>query len=142
MTANDEWTTVSSGEDVELDQETKIVFEEIGDEITGEYLGLRELRDSDTGRPYFQARFRIDGEVCFCRANHSMKEGLKTVAIGSLTRVIYAADVDTGQANPMRSFTVQVNRSTPVSAGGRPVRRASAKPAKQAAKPVKDNPQA
>lgn len=134
---NDEWTTVSDGNVAAQEQETKIVFEEYGDEFIGEYLGLRHLTDRESGRPYQQARFRDDnGEICFCRANHSLKEGLEKVRIGSRTRVVYVDDVDTGMESPMRAFTVQVSslaRSTGTTTG-RPVRRATAA-TKNTAKP-------
>jgi hypothetical protein len=140
-----DWTTVSDGTEEQI-QETKIVFEEIGDEFIGYYLGLREIRDRSSQQFYQQARFRDPetDEICYMRANHSLKEGLAKVTIGSLTKVNYVDDVDTGQASPMRSFSVAVKPgeilATSAIPGGRAVRRA-VKP-KPAGRPVKDNPQA
>lgn len=129
-----EWTTVSDGT-VEAEPETKIVFEEYGDEFVGEFLGYRNLTDRESGQNYTQARFREeDGTICYTRANHSMREGLDRVPIGTKTRLVYATDTDTGMASPMRTFTVQTaGRATTnvaVSSGNsatRPVRRASSK---------------
>lgn len=141
------WTTVTDGAAAsQQDPEVKIVFEEHGDSFSGEFLGYRNLTDRESGQRYKQARFRAedDGAICFTRANHSMQEGLDRVPIGTMTKVTYVDDLDTGQASPMRCYTVQTRGSaaTPsIDAGGRPVRRAASS-AKPAGKPVKDNPQA
>lgn len=141
MTENSEWTTVSDGT-IEQEPETKIVFEEIGDEFTGEFLGYRHLTDRETGQSYTQARFKDTetNEICYTRANHSMREGLDRISIGSLTRIVYVDDTDTGMPSPMRTFTVQT-KGRPVSATAltnnsstRPVRRAS-KPQAKTVKP-------
>jgi hypothetical protein len=128
-----EWTTVSDGTEAP-EPEVKIVFEEHGDEFIGEFLGYRHLTDRESGQSYTQARFRDDGgEICYTRANHSMKEGLDRVSIGSMTRIVYVDDVDTGMASPMRAFTVQTagRAATAIAnssgASGRPVRRATSK---------------
>lgn len=109
MSAKDEWTTVSDGT-VEQGPETKIVFEEFGDEFIGEFFGYRHLTDRESGQSYTQARFRDQetGEICYTRANHSMKEGLDRVPVGSITRIVYVSDTDTGMPSPMRTFTVQI----------------------------------
>ena len=138
MSANDEWTTVSDGT-AEQTPETKIVFEEIGDEFIGEFLGYRNLTDRDSGQSYTQARFRDveTNEICYTRANHSMREGLDKVSIGALTRIVYVDDTDTGMPSPMRTFTVQMKgrpsattNAANASTTTRPVRRASARTAK------------
>lgn len=141
MTANEGWTTVSDGT-VEQEPETKIVFEEYNDEFIGEFLGYRHLTDRETGQSYTQARFRDPEtqEICYTRANHSMKEGLDRVAIGTLTRLVYVTDTDTGMPSPMRTFTVQAKgRPAAQTAAAqtsaiRPVRRAQ-RPGKPAGKP-------
>lgn len=117
-----EWTTVS---DAEAQEETKIVFEDIGDEFVGEFLGFRELQDQASGQHYVQARFRLDDEIYFTRANHSLKNGLASVRVGQTVRIVYAADIDTGQASPMRGYTVQVGRAKTVRAA-KPTARARA----------------
>lgn len=123
MTAEQEYefTVVS---DAETQEETKIAFEEIGDEFIGEFLGFRELQDRETGQYYVQARLRKDGDIYFTRANHSLKGGLNGVKLGTVVKITYAADIDTGQASPMRGFTVAVGRTKTVRAA-KPTRRAS-----------------
>lgn len=135
MTQQDEWTTVSDGS-VESEPEVKIVFEEFGDEYTGIFLGYRNLTDRSSGQSYKQARFQDptpEATICYTRANHSMQEGLDRVPIGSLTRLIYVSDTDTGMPSPMRTFTVQTKGRAAVAATAegntatRPVRRAANK---------------
>jgi hypothetical protein len=123
-----QWQTVSAPD--EQPEEIKFVFEGYGDALTGTYLGLRELKDRETQRPYYQARFRDeDNDIVFTRANASMLEGLERVRIGTMTRVTYTSDKDTGQASPMRMFKVETttdgNPAAPAKGGyGRTVKRA------------------
>ena len=102
------WTTVSTTDDAP--PETKISFDMLGDEFTGSYLGMRVIEPSDGERPYKQARFEHDGTFYFTNAGHSLREGLKSVRVGSLVRVTYAQDLDTGQESPMKVFRVEVGR--------------------------------
>lgn len=101
------WTTVSQEET----QETKVVFDMVGDEFTGKYLGTRMVDSSDpTERPYQQARLERNGELFFMNTNHSLRAGLKDVRAGSLIRITYTDNFDTGQASPMKIFRVEVGR--------------------------------
>lgn len=110
------WTTVSDS--TEQEPETKIVFDTIGDEFTGYFLGTRVIEPADiTEKPYRQARFEgVDnegektGEVFFTNMGFSLREGLKTVRAGSLVRITYTDDTDTGQASPMKGFRIEVAR--------------------------------
>lgn len=105
----DEFVMVSDGAATE--PETKIVMDIIGDEFIGTYIGMREI--SNDGGTFKQARFEKDGETYFMNANYSLKEGLRTVRNGTKTRIRYANDLDTGQASPMRVYTVEVARRNP-----------------------------
>lgn len=110
VTVDDGFVTVSDGEIV---PETKVVFDTINDQFTGVYLGMREVPSNDGS--YKQARFELNGEVYFVNANHSLREGLKTVRNGSTVRLTYTSDLDTGMAQPMRVFKVEVARGKAVS---------------------------
>jgi hypothetical protein len=129
---SEEWTSVNDGT-VAADPEVKIVFEEIGDVFVGEFLGYRHLTDRETSQNYTQARFRDPDtqEICYTRANHSMREGLDRVPIGSMTRIAYVDDVDTGMPSPMRAFSVDMKGKPAATASAaaanpsRPVRRAA-----------------
>lgn len=107
------WTTVSEGDQ---EPETKIVFDSLGDEFTGKFLGTRMVEAQDPNdRPYQQARFEGIGEndsgtVYFTNLGHSLRTGLKDVRAGSIVRVTYTDDLDTGQASPMKTFRVEVGR--------------------------------
>lgn len=101
----DEFVTVSDGQ---VTPETKIVFDTIGDQFTGNYLGTRTMNNPDGS--YQQARFEMNGETFFANANFNLREGLKNVRPGSKVRITYTNDLDTGQSLPMRIFKVEVAR--------------------------------
>jgi hypothetical protein len=103
----DEFVMVSDGS---AEPETKMVFEVFGDQFTGIYLGMRNIPSADGG--YQQARFEKDGETFFTNANFSIRDGLKSVRNGAKVRLTYVNDLDTGQASPMRVYTVEVARVT------------------------------
>jgi hypothetical protein len=103
-----DFVTVGDGA---AEPETKIVFEVMGDSWTGKYLGMRTLGNADGS--YQQARFEsLDGsnEKYFTNANYSLREGLKSVRIGSIVRMTWTDEMDTGQASPMRIFQTEVAR--------------------------------
>jgi hypothetical protein len=103
-TPDDEFTIVSDGTQ---EPETKVVFEVIGDTFTGDdYLGMRTVPSPDGN--YQQARFKNGEDIYFLNANHSLREGLKTVRIHSRVRLTWTDELDTGQAQPMRVFMVEV----------------------------------
>lgn len=110
-TDNTEFVMVSDG--AQTEPETKIVFDTFGDTFTGTYLGMRSITN-DQGS-YQQARFQTDDGIFFTNANYSLKEGLKSVRTGTITRVTFVNDLDTGQASPMRIFTIEVSRKRTVS---------------------------
>lgn len=113
----DEWVTVSDPSTIT--QDIKMVFEVIGDEFIGIWKGFRAIPSSDGG--FQQARFADDeGNTYFTNANYSLSDGLKNVRVDSKVRVTYIADLDTGQANPMRVYRVDVSRPAraPMRTGG------------------------
>lgn len=106
------WTTVSTGE---AEPETKIVFDSIGDEFVGVYLGMRVVDPQDiTEKPYQQARFQgvgsDEGTVYFTNAGFSLRAGLRDVRKGSLVRLTWESELDTGQSSPMKVFRVEVGK--------------------------------
>lgn len=105
-----QWVTVSSDQEQE---ETKIVFDTIGDQFIGKFLGTRTIEPSDPSeRPYVQARFEgTDGEVYFTNLGYSLRKGLRDVRAGHMVRVTYSDDLDTGQASPMKVFKVEVSKA-------------------------------
>src|ERR1039457_3404666 len=101
-TGADDFVMVSDGQ---VTPETKIVFEVIGDSFTGMYLGMRSMNNPDGS--YQQARFEKDGEIFFVNANHSLKDGLKTVRNGTKTRITYANDRATAEAARVQISTAE-----------------------------------
>jgi hypothetical protein len=103
--ANDgDWTTVSEDEY----DETKIVFDTIGDEFVGVYLGPRQVPNEDG--EFTQHRFAVGEDRYFVNGNHSLNQGMRNVAKGTLTRLTYASDRDTGAPSAMKVYRVDVNK--------------------------------
>lgn len=99
------WKTVSEDE---VD-ETKIVFDTVGDVFVGRYLGTRNLSNSDGG--YTQIRFQgEDGAHYFTNANYSLQKSFTDMRPGTTCRVTFVSEKDTGQRSPMRVFRVDVRR--------------------------------
>lgn len=110
-----EWTTVS---EEEVDED-KFQFDMIGEELIGTYLGTRTLSNDNGG--YTQYRYELsDGQYVFVNGNYSLQAGMRNVRIGSLCRVTYIADKDTGQASPMRIYRVDVAKRNVRPAKGQP----------------------
>jgi hypothetical protein len=103
--AQDEWQTVSEDE---VD-ETKIVFDTIGDEFIGIYIGSRVIEQDD--HKFTQYRFRVGDEIYFTNAGYSLMRGMSNVPKGARVRVVFSSERDTGQESPMRIFTVQVAKA-------------------------------
>lgn len=101
----DEWQTVSEDE---VD-ETKIVFDTIGDEFIGIYLGPRIIEQED--HKFTQYRFQVGEDYYFTNAGYSLMRGMSNVPKGSRVRIVFSSERDTGQESPMRIFTVQVSKA-------------------------------
>src|SRR5262245_36775584 len=89
-----QWNTVSEGAQ-ESKEEIKVVFDTIGDEFIGKFLGMRTIGEGSDS--YQQARFEDEeGNLYFTNANFDLRNGLKKVRVGSVVRIQYVADVSTG----------------------------------------------
>lgn len=97
------WTTVS---EEGSEEENKIVFENVGDSFEGTFLGTRVQENADGN--YTQARFQAGEDVYFTNLGYSLRKGLQSVRVGSLVRITFTGEQDTGQASPMRIFRVEV----------------------------------
>lgn len=102
FTGEYDWQQVSEEES----DETKVVFDTIGDEFVGVYLGKREVPNEDG--TFWQHRFAVGEQKFFVNGNHSLNQGMSRVAKGAVARVEYTSDKDTGAASPMRVYTVYV----------------------------------
>lgn len=96
------WTTVSEEEH----EETKVVFDTIGDEFIGVYLGPRKVETEDSN--FIQHRFAVGEERYFVNGNWSLNQGMSHVTRGQLCRIRYTSDKDTNMETPMRVYSVDV----------------------------------
>jgi hypothetical protein len=102
---DDGWKTVSEDE---VD-ETKIVFDTIGDIYVGRYLGSRVLSNADGN--YTQLRFQgEDGGYYFTNANYSLQKTFADMRPGTTVRIAFVSEKDVGQKSPMRVFRVDTRR--------------------------------
>lgn len=100
-----QWRTVSEEEH----DETKIHFENWGDEFIGTYKGNRKV-ENENGK-FTQFLFEHNGIHYFVNGNWNLVQGMSKVPIGALTRLRYIADKDTGQQTPMKLYKVDVARA-------------------------------
>jgi hypothetical protein len=105
--SDSEWIVVSE----EDSEETKIVFDTVGDSFTGVYLGPRRIENEDGS--FMQHRFAVGTDKYFTNGNHSMNTGLSQVTKGSLVRVTWTGEKDTGRPDPMRVFRVEKSKIRP-----------------------------
>ena len=100
-----QWKTISEDE---VD-ETKIVFDTVGDIFIGRYLGQRTLSNSDGN--YTQLRFQgEDGVHYFTNANYSLMKSFTDMRPGTTVRITFVSEKDVGQRSPMRVFRVDTRR--------------------------------
>lgn len=88
----------------------QIVFDTIGDEFVGEYLGPEEITFTDKDgeeQTFTQLRFQVGDNLYGINAGYELREAYKNIPAGSITRTVYVKDVKiTGQQSPMKSFRV------------------------------------
>lgn len=107
-TPGTEWVEVKTDSMVD---ETKIVFDTIGDEFIGTYLGTRTQEDEE-GKPYTQIRWQVGEDFFFTNATYGLRQAYKGIRAGTVTRTRYVDDLDTGRATPMKVFRVDVAKRT------------------------------
>lgn len=101
------WTTVS--EDPE--ELVKVSFDYIGAEFIGYYKGSKQLRNDEGS--YVQYRFAGQGDdpqTYFINGGFTLREAMAKVRAGSLVRITYVDDRDTGQTSLMKVYRVDVGR--------------------------------
>jgi hypothetical protein len=104
-TTDDGWTQVSEDE---VD-ETKIVFDTIGDVFVGRYLGSRNLSNADGA--YMQLRFQgEDGTHYFTNANYSLQKAFANIRVGTTCRVTFTDEKDVGQRSMLKVYRVDTRR--------------------------------
>jgi len=96
---NDGWEDVA--------QESQVIFDTIGDTFIGVFQGWTET----PGKGIPQAHFTNDEGQFFVNCGWSLKQQLREVKKGTLCRLMYVSNQDTGQDTPMMVFRVQTKKS-------------------------------
>src|SRR5271170_2208333 len=87
----------------DVETESQIVFDTIGDTFTGVFMGW-----SETDGGIAQAHFiNAAGEKFFTNCGWSLRQQLKAVKTRSEVKMTFTDIQDTGKAEPMRLFRVQ-----------------------------------
>lgn len=103
-TTDDEWTTVQE------ESATRIIFDTIGDQFIGTFLGLESIPHPETGEAMDYLMFRgTDGELYSTSAGYKLTEACKKVQPGQMVRITYVKEVPIGPGrNPMKDYRVDV----------------------------------
>ena len=97
-----EWETV------EQESGQKLEFDSPGDVFIGTFVEIA-LIEPENGESFEQHRFRdSQGTLWTINGGFKLKRALSGVAPGSLVRLTYIGDVDTGQPSPMKDYRVDV----------------------------------
>ncbi len=97
----------------------QIIFNEIGDEYTGLYLGAEvihfETTDKKTGdvqdNEFTQHRFRDPGGITVINGGWELNSELVKIAADTMVRIRLMKLVDVGQNDPMKSYRIWTARS-------------------------------
>lgn len=88
----------------------QIVFDTIGDEYVGLYLGQEtiEFADKRSGeaKEFVQLRFRDPVGLRVINAGYDLLQAFAKIAPGTMCRVVLMKLVDVGQNDPMKSYRV------------------------------------
>lgn len=88
----------------------QIVFDTIGDEYIGEYMGPEVIEFTNKkgeDESFTQLKFRDPHGVKVVNAGYELRKAFEKIEPGTITRVKYVKDVRiSGQESPMKSFRV------------------------------------
>ncbi len=101
-----QWTEVST------DFPVRVVFEYAGEEFIGTYIRSEIVTPSDLDRSPF-AVFLLLGRdnVLYSVSGTKLASVFEDIEEGSLVRIVYKGEVDTGRGSPMRDYQVFVART-------------------------------
>ncbi len=90
----------------------QIVFENPGEDVfIGQYVGSRIVNQED-GNNFTVLQFiGIDGKPYQTNAGWKLEDGFMDIEAGSIVRMTYVKDVDTGSPSPMKDFRIEVART-------------------------------
>lgn len=100
-------------ETVREESPTVIIFDTPGDRFTGVYQGKETIHNPQDGEDFDRHRFTgLDSKPYAINDSWTLQDGLKDVAVGSLVRLTYTKNVETGRKlNPMKDVKVEVKRN-------------------------------
>ena len=104
-----EWETVQE------ESATRVIFDTVGDEFIGKYLGSEHItpdkKTEDTEEFDLFLFLGTDGERYALNYSYSLVKAMEKVAINDWTRIVYTKDLPTKRGlNPMKDFRVDVRR--------------------------------
>jgi hypothetical protein len=104
-------------ETVQEESPTRVIFDTIGDQFVGQYIGDEHIdlppndKGEDQSFDLFNFRGR-DGERYAINKSYSLEQAMEKVTEGQWCRITYAKDVPTKRSlNPMKDFRVEVRKS-------------------------------
>jgi hypothetical protein len=88
-----------------------VIFDTIGDQFIGtfERAQMIELPDSG-GEEFCQLQFRNADGFFGINAGYKLSQAFSKIDPGTMCRITYVKDIDTGQPSPMKDFRVEVSR--------------------------------
>lgn len=101
-----DWASVQWRTEVQ-ETGTQIVFDEIGDQFIGQFTGMRKAEKD--GEEFIILQFiGTDSQPYQTNAGWKLAAGFVDIDSGSIVRITYVKDVDTGRKDPMKDFRVDV----------------------------------
>jgi hypothetical protein len=95
------------------EQPTMMVFDTLGDQFTGIYLGRKHIVPDDSEKDEFDQDLFQDpstGELFAVNSGYNLRRALEEIEPGKTCRLTYVKNVDTGQPSPMKSFRVETRK--------------------------------
>jgi hypothetical protein len=103
-----EWDTVQKESPI------GVTFEKFGDVFIGKYTGVEKIIP-DKDDPFEILTFEDDrGKRYSISPSYKLQRAFYLVPEGSWCRITYVSNIDTGKAEPMKDYRVDVRRGTPV----------------------------
>jgi hypothetical protein len=85
----------------------QIVFDKIGDEFIGQFVAARTAQND--GEDFTILTFiGVDGKPYQTNAGWKLQEGFSDIEPGTIVRITYVKDVDTGRKDPMKDYRIEV----------------------------------
>lgn len=90
----------------EVTGESQLVFDTIGDEWTGRFMGLDQIGSKGMWQAHFDGIGELAGESYFTNAGYDLRKKLEKIPAKYIVKLRYDSDLPTGQDKPMKVFRV------------------------------------